>query len=1566
MKKLLTTLILIICIFFTYNLFIEKTENQKVQEKYLEYQKKHPFYKTLQLSKEERKARQITPNKYFEEKYLLEMNPHTGRTHPENISNVKEALKAMRLNRKSPGDGSDSDWEERGPNNVGGRTRALLFDPNDATHKRVFAGGASGGLWVNDDITLETSSWTQVAIDENLAISCIVVDPNNSQIMYLGTGESYANPTSVGNGVWKSINGGATWTNVYSDNLNADIAERLFYINDIVAWNNPSTNSTEVFIGIAGAYYGNSQFVGTKKHGLYKSTDDGASWARVNLPEIPEADPGTNYAIYEPNNLEIDKDNEIWMSTESNIFGYGGGSVLNSTDGATFTLKHTVPNGKRTEIAISKTDADKIYILAQLTGTNPIGMYLTTDGFATPATTLALPNDADDGIPANDFTRGQAGYDLMLAIDPINDAIAYIGGIDLFRTADSGAAWSQISKWSNNNNLANLTIPTVHADQHGWVFHPTDPNIAVNGNDGGVYYASDLSGASSSTAAFSARNKDYNVTQFYHGAIGQSTSTAYLLAGAQDNGTQLINGASSGINSTIEVYGGDGASSFIDKEGAYMTVSYVHNVIKRLNLPYDGTGVTISNDESTGRFINPQDLDDNLDILYTNGTSKLFKFSNITTDTPVKTEIDGGSLSTNITAIKVSPYTTGSSKVFIGTSIGTLAKVENANTGNLTITNISGGSFSGSISSIEFGASENEILVTFHNFGVTSIWYTLDGGANWSSKEGDFPDIPVKAILMNPLNNDEVIIGTELGVWKTSNFKAATPTWVASNNGMSNVPVTSFDLRTIDNTILATTYGRGMFTGTFTDTAATCRAPLALTATSITETTANIGWTEGGTATIWDIEWGAGGFTATGAPTITGKTTNTHSLSGLTRGTVYNFYIRANCGGGDLSTWSGPYTFTTPQVSTFPFTETFEDASATRSYWTQVKEITVAQPSDWTYDAGSDYGSITSAHGGSKNARFVSLPYIGGPVTWLISPLLDLSSLTAPQLKFYYGQEAWGADQNETKVHYSADSGATWTEIAHYTASVSSWTAVTLALTNKSDTYMIAFEGINSYGYTNVIDDVVIEESASTWTGTTDIDWNTASNWSLNSLPLTTDDIIIPSGLTNYPTATSAITFNSLTINSGASLIAQSSVNGNVTYNLAIPDTNWHLVSSPVVGETYDDAWIAANAIASGTGNNRGISTYNNGTPDATTKYWRYFQTGAAAANFNAGIGYSNKRTSTGTYSFTGTFPTMAVSPAIFQNDKNYNLIGNPYPSYLDIAAFITANTANMTPTHHAVYIWNGAAYTSLTTGYIHPGQGFFINSDVASGTASITEAMQSHNIGSFYRTNNPTINLTLSNGVSSKETTINYLEGKTIGLDPRFDIGMFKGVASDLSVFTHLIEGYQEVAFETQALPNTDLESMIVTVGVKANANEEITFSLNALNFPSDIKIFLEDSLTNAYTRLDQENSTYKITTTEALNGIGRFYLHTSRNSLSVNEVVGLENVSMYKTDARTLRITGLQNNSKTNVTLFDLTGKQVLNASFKSNGVKDIAIPKLATGVYVVKLKTDTGMFSKKIILE
>lgn len=824
-KKLLYFFAIMITVTAVYTVVNQESDAEITKKKHAEFLENHPYNESLKLTKKERKARGMAPNKYFEQEYLLEMNPNTGRTHPENYIEVQQELKANRKLQRVPGDATDNMWVERGPNNVGGRTRAVLFDPNDANNQRVFAGGVSGGLWVNDNIVLANSSWTQVTngITENLSITCITVDPNNSQIMYIGTGESYTSGQAIGNGVWKSTDGGANWTNVYSDNFNTNRRARLFYINDIVAWNNPSTNKTEVFIGVAGAHSGSSQFPGANIIGLYKSVDDGANWGKVSLPVIPGTTAGDFDSDYEPNDIEIAVDNSLWIGTERNIWGEGGGTILRSVDGNSFSVMHTITDGRRVEIAMSKTNNNKMYVLHS-TSTTP-KIISTTNGFASAPTAVSLPNDADDDILPNDFTRGQSFYDLVIEVDPTNDNIIYAGGIDLFRSTNGGTAWKQISKWSNNNQLFNLSVPIVHADQHGWAFHPTDPNKAIIGNDGGVFYANTLSGSETSGSGIQARIGNYNVTQFYHGEIGQSTTSKLLLAGAQDNGTQFINGASAGINRTIEIRGGDGAYSFIDKDGSYAIAAYVYNNYRRYPLPYTGSGVTTIVSESspnTGSFINPADLDDNLNILYTNGasgsgnarTGGVNRFTNITSSPATKLLLTNALLDTDATVLKVSPFTTSSTKLFVGTSNGKVLKIDNANSSPVW-TNISGASFSGSISSIQFGTTENDIMVTFHNYGVTSIWFSANGGTSWTSKEGNFPDIPVKAIMMNPLDTKEVIIGTQLGVWRTGNFDAASPTWSQSYNGMSDVKVTSFSLRTADNTVMATTFGRGMFTGQF-------------------------------------------------------------------------------------------------------------------------------------------------------------------------------------------------------------------------------------------------------------------------------------------------------------------------------------------------------------------------------------------------------------------------------------------------------------------------------------------------------------------------------------------------------------------------------------------------------------------------------------------------------------------------------------------------------------------------------------------------------------------------------
>ena len=195
-----------------------------------------------------------------------------------------------------------------------------------------------------------------------------------------------------------------------------------------------------------------------------------------------------------------------------------------------------------------------------------------------------------------------------------------------------------------------------------------------------------------------------------------------------------------------------------------------------------------------------------------------------------KVILRNGALSSNVSAMTVyNNSDSSSSTLYIGTEGGQLLKVEDANsytstttggvttlTSDATWTRLTGNDFLGSISDIEFGKSDQEIFVTFHNYGVKNIFYSSDGGANWNSKDGDLPNLPVRAILQNPLIEDEIIIGTELGVWYTKNFSSDNPSWTRANNGMSDVRVTDLDLRLgDDNKVFAATYGLGIFSGNF-------------------------------------------------------------------------------------------------------------------------------------------------------------------------------------------------------------------------------------------------------------------------------------------------------------------------------------------------------------------------------------------------------------------------------------------------------------------------------------------------------------------------------------------------------------------------------------------------------------------------------------------------------------------------------------------------------------------------------------------------------------------------------
>jgi len=505
------------------------------------------------------------------------------------------------------------------------------------------------------------------------------------------------------------------------------------------------------------------------------------------------------------------------------------------------------------------------------------------------------------------------------------------------------------------------------------------------------------------------------------------------------------------------------------------------------------------------------------------------------------------------------------------------------------------------------------------------------------------------------------------------------------------------------------------------------------------------------------------------------------------------------------------------------------------------------------------------------------------------------------------------------------------------------------------------------------------------WDGSSSTDWSNALNWATGSVPISSDNVYISSGLTNYPTVTSVVTINYLTIASGATLKATNTFTANVTYNRTLTNgSQWYYMSSPVVGETYNDAWATANSVISGQNNNKGLSWYDNtsydtdtGTGDTETGYWRYLQSDDSNnGSFNVGQGYGVITSSSTTVSFIGTgINTSSQTRAITTDVSNFNMVGNPFTSFLNLGDFFVDNPKTTVLAETEAYFWNGSSYDTKTSGLhstyeIAPGQGFFIEAPVDTNlTFDISDtnhlADTAEGADTFQKSSRPEIHLFLSDGATSRYSNIYYIDGTTTGYDSGYDGKLFGGVTQSFALYSHLVSGSEGKHFQLQSLPKDNYENMVIPIGINADAGKEITFSTEVLNLPTGLKVYLEDRETNTFTRLDELGNKYTIILNETSNGIGRFYLHTTESTLSSNTNSVFKNIRIYKTDHTTLRIIGLSP-GKTTVKLFNMLGKQLLNSSFTTNDVHDISLPQLSTGIYLIQLESEKGTLNNKIILE
>ena len=500
-----------------------------------------------------------------------------------------------------------------------------------------------------------------------------------------------------------------------------------------------------------------------------------------------------------------------------------------------------------------------------------------------------------------------------------------------------------------------------------------------------------------------------------------------------------------------------------------------------------------------------------------------------------------------------------------------------------------------------------------------------------------------------------------------------------------------------------------------------------------------------------------------------------------------------------------------------------------------------------------------------------------------------------------------------------------------------------------------------------------------TFIGTTDNDWDTSTNWSFNSIPNNIDVII---GASNNVNASGNISVNdlileqnsSLTVGSNiliagavnlsseSSLIAKNSSSYNLSYTRYLTTNNWYLVSSPVVGETIEDV-ISNHTFATGSGSNIGLATYN-----TSNNSWTYL-TASSTGTMPSGTGYAVKLASAGDISLSGTMKLDDTSIALTTSGNGYNLIGNPYPSYINSGSILSNSSSALE--NQTLWIWNqsSSSYDAKVTAdvfKIAPGQGFFIKSDGSDGNVLIDEDDQSHQSSdTFQRTDpRPEIHIILSDGSNSKLAKIYYIEETTTGFDNGYDGPMFTGSNNSFAVYTHLVSDSEGIDYQIQSLPSDNYENMMISVGINAVSGTAINIGVSTINFPEGMNIYLEDKDDDSFTLLDGDTN-FTTTLANDLNGIGRFYLHTTTGSLSADDLLMNNNISIYNSSRENLRIVGVQNRTA-KVQLYNILGKEIFSNTFEGAGMNDIQLPSLAEGLYIVNLSTTNGKTNKKIIIQ
>ncbi len=724
----------------------------------------------------------------MEEKFYPEEGHMMAKNYPEktfpykayeaSLSNIKKMISSSGRRNGS--------WVNEGPGNIGGRINTIGMHPTDDSE--MMLGYGYGGIFKTEN---GGEDWFPVFDKEEITtISDIKYDPNDGEIVYVGTGDlNITGYAQNGRGIYKSTNSGEDWQKIGLEEAGI-IAEVGI----------SKANSDIVYAASMGI-----PFLRTEERGLYKSTNGGEDWEKVLYLNDSTGVIDIEVHPEDPNIVYAASWTRIRNNEESVIEGDQVG-IFKTIDGGDswIRLSNGLPEGQlvRPGLAMFEGNPDVIYSIFVHNNQDTLcssgyhleGVYKTSDAGASWS---AVSTGEENGLPCT-VLGGFGWYFGQIRVSPHDEDILFILGVDGYATEDGGQSWSLATPgWFTYE---------VHADLHDLVFSGSNIYLVT---DGGAY--------KTNIAMEEWEWQDIEnivATQFYRVALSPHEAELYF-GGAQDNGT--TGGNEAGINDWPRIFGGDGFQMIFHPTNP--DIYYVETQNGRIRVTLDG-GESYQNGTSGlngSRNWDMQYIMSSADpsILYT-GTNKMFR--SISEEAPEWVEISGNLTDTldsyglrhNITTLDESPV--NSNILYCGTSDGFVWRSLDF---GATWTQINDGLPRRYISDIKASKfEENTVYLTIQGYkdndNTPYIYKSTDNGDNWESINGDMPRIAINDILLSPADEDDatIFIGTDGGVFFTRNGGA---NWERLGDNMPIFPI--FDLEiTPDDKLVAGSFARGIYT----------------------------------------------------------------------------------------------------------------------------------------------------------------------------------------------------------------------------------------------------------------------------------------------------------------------------------------------------------------------------------------------------------------------------------------------------------------------------------------------------------------------------------------------------------------------------------------------------------------------------------------------------------------------------------------------------------------------------------------------------------------------------------